>query len=409
MTKFLTHLFLSTTLLGVSAHAQSNADFALAAQATNAFGLDLLRQQSQATPNTNLLLSPYSVQSALLLTYLGANGTTRSEMQRALHYPANDNALVTSFAALQASLKTPPISPADGTLLIANRLFLEKTQPLLSPYKNRLRDLQSPTEQVDFIHHSADTREHINRWIADQTQQKIPELIPAGGIDKTTRLALANALYFKAPWLSSFRKAKTKPRPFNLSAQKTINTPTLHQTHKYPYAQTPDYELIGLPYADHRFQLLILLPESNTTTPLSQLTPDLLSKGQSLEAELLELYLPKFQLNPQPTELSLPLQNLGLKTAFDIPVRSADFSLLAKPKPEGYIKLQSVYHQCTIEVNEEGTEATASTVALAALAAGISSTPPKPRVVRIDRPFAFALQHVESGTCLFIGQILDPR
>lgn len=73
-----------------------------AAQAVNALGLDLLAKGTDA--NANTLLSPYSIQAALAMTYAGAAGDTRSEMARVLHYPADEAALHQSFASLQKAL-----------------------------------------------------------------------------------------------------------------------------------------------------------------------------------------------------------------------------------------------------------------------------------------------------------------
>jgi serine protease inhibitor len=123
------------------------ADFDLAATATNELGIDLHRQL--ATADENLCLSPYSVQIALAMTYAGADGATRPEMARVLHYPADGDAIHPSFAALQRSLeemarKTITIAerskesggPSEPiTLAIADRLFPQTGYSFRDPFR----------------------------------------------------------------------------------------------------------------------------------------------------------------------------------------------------------------------------------------------------------------------------------
>src|SRR4029453_17313557 len=68
--------------------AQGATSFDLAAKATNELGVDLYRQL--ATGDENLCISPYSIDSALAMTFAGANGETRSEIARVLHF-SNDS------------------------------------------------------------------------------------------------------------------------------------------------------------------------------------------------------------------------------------------------------------------------------------------------------------------------------
>jgi len=84
---------------GISLHA---ADFDLAAKATNQLGVDLHRQL--ATGDDNLCPSPYSVESALAMTFAAADGETRTEMARVLHFSNGGDAINVSFASLQRSL-----------------------------------------------------------------------------------------------------------------------------------------------------------------------------------------------------------------------------------------------------------------------------------------------------------------
>ncbi len=130
--------FFSTTALVLASVAPLLADSAPAAKATNEFGLDLFRRI--ATGDGNVCLSPYSIESALAMTFAGAEGQTRDEMASVLHL-AKDDSVHASFAALrqqlhevaERSVKRIADSKKFGgpqepiTLAVANRLFPQKS------------------------------------------------------------------------------------------------------------------------------------------------------------------------------------------------------------------------------------------------------------------------------------------
>ena len=213
-----------------------------AASSTNQFGLDLYRKI--ATGDGNLCLSPYSIESALAMTFAGADGATRTEMARVLHLPANGDEIHTSFAVLEKSLEAmaeetkkdtarwkKSEKPGDPiTLTIANRLFAEKgynfRESFLTLAKN---SYNAPLEPVDFSKNPEQARAHINDWVAEQTRKRIQDLIPAGALDETTRMVLTNALYLKAPWADPFEKEATKPEPFHIKGAATSDVPMMHK------------------------------------------------------------------------------------------------------------------------------------------------------------------------------------
>src|SRR4029434_8591283 len=120
------------------------------------------------------------------------------------------------------------------------------------------------------------------------------------------------------------------------------------------------------------------------------------------------LHLPKFKFEPPTIQLAKQLQALGMKTAFDIPPGSANFDRIAPRRPNDYLAISDVFHKTFIAVDEHGTEAAAATaVVMRELTALREMT--EPIEVKADRPFVYAIQHVPSGACLFIGRVTDPR
>jgi serpin B len=395
----------------------------LAARATNEFGLDLYRQL--ATEDKNLCLSPYSIENALAMTFAGAEGDTRTEMAHVLHFPEQGEAIHSSYQALRTALsdmskKTEQIAaeskrsggPSEPIRLsIANRLFVQRGYDLRDVFRQVIEQFYiAPMEQLDFRRKPDFAREHINKWVAEQTLERIRDLIPPGGTTKNTRLVLANAIYVKAPWQSEFNDAVTKPKPFHIRGASTVDVPTMNQRAQFRYAKRDGYSAVALPYTGGDLQFLILLPDApgDLKSLETKLNADELAQFARLDRREVDLSLPRFKLEPATILLSEKLKALGMKTAFDDPVGTANFDRMAARTANDYLVISEVFHKTFIAVDEKGTEAAAAT-AVAMLAASAMQPKPQPVEVKVDHPFFYAIQHISTGTCLFTGRVTDPR
>ncbi len=400
------------------------ADFDLAATATNHLAVDLHRQL--ATGDDNLCLSPYSIQSALAMTFAGADGETRTEMARVLHLPEADDAIHSSFASLQRSLeemskKTATIAdqskktggPSEPIrLAVANRLFAQSGYNFLDSFRAFVKQhYGAPFEPLDFRNDSAGATKHINQWVAGQTRDRIHDLIPAGALNEMTRLVLANAIYLKAPWADQFSDAATKPQPFHVRGGATVDLPMMRkEDQKFGYAKRDGFTAVSIPYSGSELQFVVLVPdEVNGLRALeSKLSASMLADCANLEGHDVDLSLPKFKFEPPTIALADKLQALGMKSAFDQPRGGANFDKMAPRKPNDYLYLSQVFHKTFIAVDEKGTEAAAATAAvMMATSAMVKRSPPIE--VKVDRPFVYAIQHVPSGACLFLGRVTAPR
>lgn len=400
------------------------ADFDLAAKATNQLGVDLHRQL--ATGDENLCLSPYSIQSALAMTFAGADGETRTEMARVLHFPNDVDAIHASFAALQRSLdemskKTAKIveqskkfgGPSEPiTLAIANRLFAQSGYDFHDAFQQLVKKFYgAPFETLDFKKNPEAARAHINKWVADQTRDRIRDLVPQGGIKELTCLVLANAIYLKAPWADEFNDAVTKPRPFHVHGATPVDVPTMAQHKHFGYAKHGGFSVVALPYSGGDLQFVILLPDrlNGLASLKSKLSAEMLAQCAKLEVQDVDLEMPKFKFEPPTIPLADNLKALGMKSAFDVPKGSANFDKMSPRRPDKYLAISNVFHKTFIAVDEKGTEAAAATAVVMTEASARFEKPKEPIHVNVDRPFLYAIQHVPSGACLFIGRVTDPR
>jgi serpin B len=397
-------------------------DTGAAVTAINALGLDLYRTQPAGG---NLLLSPYSIQSALAMTYAGADGETRAEMQRVLHYPADENVLEAGFAGLaqeltqvaQHSVQRVEEAKSEGgkpgtpiEFHLANRLFVQRGYELRAPFLAQVKESYGALpEELDFVHATETARTAINQWAEDNTKGKIRDLIPAGGLSDKTRLALANAVYLRAPWAKAFEAGATKPETFFVHGTEPAAVSTMTQRASFGYEHRDGFAALSLPYDGGELQFLILLPDVPDGLPALErkVTPALLAECAKLPSQDVILHLPKFRLEPASLLLGDQFRQLGLKTAFDEPRGSANFDRMAPRKPDDYLYIGEILHKAFLSLDEQGTEAAAVTTIM--MVGSVAVAYPKPIEVRVNHPFLFAVQHVSSGTCLFLGRVTDPR
>src|SRR2546430_15175977 len=299
-------------LIAAMAHAATNFD--LATKATNDVAVDLHRQL--ATGNENLCVSPYSIESALAMTFAGADGETRTEMARVLHFPSDASAVPNSFASLQHSLEEMSVKTAELvkeskrfggpsepiTLSIANRLFAQKGYDFRESFLALVKqNFGAAFEPMDFVHDSSGATQHINKWVADQTRDRIRDLIPSGALDETTRLVLANALYLKAPWADPFSEKAARPEPFHVHGRAPVDVPMMQKRDKhFGYAKREGYTAVSLPYIGDELQFLVLVPDevNGLSAVEAKLSAEMLAQCAKLEERDVELHLPKFKLEP---------------------------------------------------------------------------------------------------------------
>ncbi|MBI5690721.1 MAG: serpin family protein [Verrucomicrobia bacterium] len=414
----------STGLALAEIHEVSRGAFD-AAGAVNGVGLDLYRQLAAVQPTQNLVVSPYSIESALALAYAGADGATRTEMARVLRLPAEDAALQVGFAGLRTALdqvaadsrrlaeaRTKAGTPTDPLeWSAANRLFSQSGYTFREPFLALMRDgFAAPFEAMDFRSNPEPPRRAINAWVEEQTRRRIVDLIPAGGIAEETRLVLVNALHLKAPWETPFEKSATVPRPFRSPTGAVRDVSTLQRTGQMGYAREEGCTVVTLDYLGSGLHFVIVLPDEGVAVEAlaARLGTGHFTRWSGLRETSrreVALSLPKFQVRGSTVKLGTALRALGIRQAFDEPRGSANFERIAPRRPDEYLAMAEVYHQTFIALDEGGTEAAAAT---AMVIVGVTSVPPPPIEVRVDRPFLFLIQHRASGACLFLGRVTNP-
>lgn len=366
---------------------------------SNTFAFGLLREVDASWKDRNVFLSPLSASMALGMTMNGANGTTFDEMRSTLGFgtrPLSEiNASYQSLVKLLRSLD-PKVR-----FQLANAIWYEQSiaSAFETSFLNDARtyfdaevaplDMRSPAAVVT-----------VNSWADKQTNGRIPKVLDQ--LDDGIVMLLANAIWFKGDWRDQFDKAKTKAEPFR-APNGNVNVPMMQRQGKVRLGTMPQAQVVDLPYGGDAFSMTILLPDEGVSVDalLGSLTAATWARAvDSLNEVKAELHLPKFKLSWD-DDLIGALKALGMRTAF-VP-DGADFTRMSRTAGQKLF-ISFVKHNTFVDVNEEGTEAAAVTV----VGVGVTSAPPPPPVIRIDRPFVFAIRERFSGSIVFIGKIANP-
>jgi serpin B len=383
---------------------------------TAAFAADLYAQLAGRSEG-NLFFSPASINAALGMTYAGARGNTAAQMAKVLHY-GNDLTKVSEYlSGLITTLNNHPevadvrddsgkrVKQPAYQLFLANALWGEQGFPFKPDFIRLVqRSYGGGLRNLDFIGQPEPARAIINEWVAKQTKDRIKNLIPEGAVTRMTRLVLTNAIYFKGDWQQSFRKAFTTDGPFQLSAEKSVDVPLMHQTGHFGYGENDDLQLLEIPYTQNELSMVVLLPKkADGLAPVEKnLTAENMNQWLRDKAdEKVEVTLPKFAFTSG-FQLERDLLAMGMTDAFD--PGKADFSGMTESE---HLFISKVIHKAFVAVDEEGTEAAAATAVMMPMAA--APGPETIKVFKADHPFIFLIRHNATDEILFLGRVVNPK
>lgn len=379
-------------------------DIANVVEANNQFASDFYYHLKDKEEG-NIFFSPYSISSALVMTYEGAKGETAEEMRSVFYFPEDDNIRRTEYAAMIDEINK---KDKKYKLHTANALWAEKDYQFLDEYFEIVeRYYKGKATNLDFKKNAEKARITINNWVEEKTNNKIKDLIPQGMVNALTRLVLTNAVYFKGEWVKQFNENDTKNEDFRISKNNVVKVPMMRRTDeeaKFNYAENNKLQILEMPYSGEELSMLILLPRDDDLEALEDsFSAKNLSKWKKdLEEQRVKIFIPKFKFETKYL-MANDLREMGMPTAFEWP--GADFSGMDGTKD---LFISEVIHQAFVEVNEEGTEAAAATAVAMELGAMEGWKPPKIPIFRADHPFIFLIQEKDTGNILFMGRVNNP-
>ncbi|KAK9737613.1 Serpin (serine protease inhibitor) [Popillia japonica] len=351
--------------------------------------------------NNNVLFSPLSAHIALILCYQGASGTTRNVLQDVLKLPIDSVDISEEYKKLLNDFNE---SKDDLTIAMANNIYIKKHYELQSKFQTIANEyFAAHVENIDFSQ-SRSAANQINKWVSEQTRNKIKDIISENALNEETRLILVNAIYFKGLWMHPFKIHQTQDK-FYVSKLQTVDCEMMRTTGEFFYVEDPvlDAKILKIPYMHSDIFFVIILPNSFhgfknieskiTTTGFSTLEKDAI-------LENIEVFLPKFKVETS-MDLKQPLQDIGLGNIFS---EKANFSqMLNSQQP---LTISKVLQKTFIDINENGTEAASATSVLMRVRRSLDL---HHQTFRADRPFLFYVIDSASSTLLFMGKLMNPN
>ena len=388
--KKITLIIMATTFFSM---AQAQDDYSIS-QASGKFALNLYKQFAQNSDD-NIFFSPLSLNIAMGMTYAGANNETKEQIAQVFNYPADDTNLHKQLGKMQkdmAGLKSKGVEIA-----IANQLWADKLYKFNCRYiQDMKKAYAAPVKRMAFRTQPEACRLEINRWVENQTNDRIKDLLPGGSISDMTTLVLTNAIYFKGLWEEKFKPERTSEEEFMVSERKRERCMMMNVNGKYRLYQGSDIQLLELPYSGKNFSMLILLP--NEGVPLRKVEHSITLENLNSYIDWLvesdvRVKLPRFKFESE-YQLKPFLTVMGMPIPFS---NGADFTRMSS-KPD--LKIDEVYHKAFIEVTEEGTEAAAATAVVI-----VRKSMPISVDFFANRPFMFFIRENATGNILFMGRV----
>lgn len=361
-------------------------------EAHNAFGFSALGILANENSSKNIFISPLSISLALSTIDNGAQGETKSAIEKTLKFQHIDTSTVNQESKkLLTQLQT---LDSGISVSIANSIWVTNGIDLKEDFLNSVANyFDTKISNLDFSNTNA--AETIKAWINKNTNGKIAGV--ATPIPRDTVMYLVNSIYFKGSWTPGFEFNERLTATKNFTGTDGTNTkiPFMHQEREMYYLETKDFQSVILPYGKKaHLSMYVFLPKNmkDFMKTLDQGTWESWMKQYKITEGT--LILPKFKIEYKESLVPL-LTQLGMGIAFE---DNADFTGIGKN-----LKISEVEHQSYIDLNETGTEAAATTsVTQAATAA-----PPSEKTFSMDvnHPFFFAIRDNQTQEILFMGTV----
>ena len=367
------------------------------------FSFSLYPQLVKESAGENTFVSPVSIMLALMMAYNGAVGDTQAAMATALE--SSGLSLDEINRANQAWIQSMEKADEGVQLQVANSLWGREGISFEETFINSVQDFyQAEVQSLDF--NKPEASETINRWVSDQTNDKINQIVDKS-INPDTILFLINAIYFNGKWEKPFEENLTEDHTFYSENSMTKQHPFMTQGGKFQYYEDDKFQAVALPYGAGETSMYVFLPDESSSLEEfhEQLTAENWNQWLTgFQEQKGQVSLPKFKLKYD-VELKNVLSAMGMGIAFE--EGAADYTGMVVDKASKPF-ISSVKHKTYIDVHEEGTEAAAVT----SIEVGVTSVnvnEPEPFEMKMDRPFFIVINDNLTGSMLFMGSIYEPE
>lgn len=360
------------------------------------FGWDIFQKELSANPNENVLISPWSIQTALQMALNGADHNTLNEMLKILEC---DNC-TTELINKQQTLLTSLMENQSGKALLtsANGLFYDSNRlTVFEPFVNNIKQYYNADPHKFDFDKAEESKVAINKWVKEKTNGKIDGILET--ITHYDIAFLINAIHFKADWLKGFDPKLTYKADFTSKSGTKLDANFVTADDEFNIGTDGIYNMVDIPFIDSTYSIAFIQPATKKLDPeWANKIGNNIVKGlfNTLTKERILLSFPKVKMNYK-NNLVESLEALGMKDAFSD--ERADFTKLGTSN--GNIYITQVVHKSILEIDEKGAEG----AAVSSIGFGTTSLPP---TYTYNNPFILVLRHVATNTILFIGYVNNP-
>ncbi|CAG9855384.1 unnamed protein product [Phyllotreta striolata] len=402
--KTIASLILAALLILPSFTQQQRFDIS---NSVNTFGINLLGETvNQGGDGLNIALSTYSVWTLMATLVEGARDNTLRQLQNTLRLPPNNKVLVRyNFQNLTRYMN---VRSSAVNLETENAMFTNKEFPVKAAFEDAaLQYYGVPITPVNF-RSPGPAAAIINRYVARLTRNRIPNFVDSADL-LDAQVFMASLLYFKGLWKSPFQRNATHTESFyDEKGNKIGDVEMMYQTSSLPFARLEglNAHAVELPYgSDGATSMVLVLPFKGdgvaavlgkmSRMRFSDVLQTIEDAARMYPDELIHLYLPKFKVSSN-FNLNVVLTKIGIKDVFDY----SKSNLL--DMFDQYLYLSRLIQKAEIEVDEEGTIATAATGASFVNKAS-------PARFRVNKPFLYFIVNKLTRSIVFAGKISNPN
>ncbi|XP_022914930.1 serine protease inhibitor 77Ba-like [Onthophagus taurus] len=391
-----------------SINCQNADDYRLISDSLDRFSLNFLAETCKGIGESrNLALSPQTIWSLMAIVTEGARNNTAKELEYALGIPASEfekDRFRKLYRRMSDYFKR--MGSSGVTLEYTNSIFVTDQQNLLKDFSDIARNYYDvDITPVDF-RNVRNAVSIVNKKIEQATRGKINNLANEGDL-MDAQLFITSVLFFKGLWKNKFNVTDTRRESFYDERGNAIGEVNMmFQVEYLPFSLILDNTAtaVELPYQGDRVSMIVILPKKNimlqsvlqdlAAKPFQNIIATLKKAAQSYMGDPVMVSLPRFKVDSDLT-LNSVLNTMGIRDVFN-----EDTANLLGIFPH-YVHLSRVIQKAHIEVDEEGT------VATAASGAGFQYKTPPPKFIA-NKPFAYIIYDKLTEGIIFAGKISNP-
>ncbi|EFC39363.1 predicted protein [Naegleria gruberi] len=294
------------------------------------------------------------------------------------------------------------------TLSMVNSIFLSDQFTLLESYHSLVNQtFNAKVDSCDFVNNQEGEIAKINKFVSDFTKGMIQNIVDCNFIQKTTRIVSLNGIYFAAQWKDQFDPSETKKKPFftcdgsdSVSIEMMIkkDTRVLYGNDDPDEDENPQYHWIKLPYrSEHSMIIIMPMDKTEENDVFDKWIVEKLERMYYFSTESItmdRLSLPKMKIKEK-----VNLNDVFKSEPFNMKSMFSENANFERMIQNDHLPITDIFHECVIEINEEGTKASAITIK------GRGKSAKSKFYFDVNRPFVMLITENCTQQVLFISKI----